>query len=279
MAQEHILQAKHLIAQADAIMITAGAGMGVDSGLPDFRGTEGFWKAYPPLKKLGLNFSDIANPKWFDTKPSLAWAFYGHRLHLYNITIPHEGFALLHTLVQEKGKNYFIVTSNVDGQFQKAGFDEKKILEVHGSIHHLQCSEDCQGRIWDTKPQDIMIDTKNFQALTLPMCPDCKAVARPNIMMFGDWSFNHARKIQQEENYQRWLKGVKRRKEKMVIIELGAGLEIPTIQKLGNKLANNHLNCTLIRINPRDFSISPHCGVSLNMGALMGLDTLLNTHQ
>ena len=60
--QEAILQAKEIIKNADAIVITAGAGMGVDSGLPDFRGDQGFWKAYPPLKDKDLGFTDIANP-------------------------------------------------------------------------------------------------------------------------------------------------------------------------------------------------------------------------
>ena len=45
-----ILRAKEIVANAEAVIITAGAGMGVDSGLPDFRGDLGFWKAYPPLK-------------------------------------------------------------------------------------------------------------------------------------------------------------------------------------------------------------------------------------
>ena len=47
---------------ADGLLITTGAGMGVDSGLPDFRGSSGFWKSYPALKASGLRFQDIANP-------------------------------------------------------------------------------------------------------------------------------------------------------------------------------------------------------------------------
>ena len=61
------------------LLFTAGAGMGVDSGLPDFRGDKGFWKAYPAL--FGHSFSDMANPSWFDSDPRLAWGFYGHRLN------------------------------------------------------------------------------------------------------------------------------------------------------------------------------------------------------
>jgi len=125
-----------LIKDAETIIITAGAGMGVDSGLPDFRGNEGFWKAYPPIKKLGYEFMQMANPSLFETNPKLAWGFYGHRLKLYRETQPHEGFKLLLELVKEKNDNYFVFTSNVDGQFQKAGFNTEKIYEVHGSIHH-----------------------------------------------------------------------------------------------------------------------------------------------
>lgn len=54
------LKAAEIIGQADALVIGAGAGMGVDSGLPDFRGNEGFWKAYPALAKAQLNFMEVA---------------------------------------------------------------------------------------------------------------------------------------------------------------------------------------------------------------------------
>ena len=56
-----LLQAAEVIQNAKAILITAGAGMGVDSGLPDFRGPEGFWKAYPPYKERGLVLPDVVS--------------------------------------------------------------------------------------------------------------------------------------------------------------------------------------------------------------------------
>ena len=81
--------AAQAIEGADALLITAGAGMGVDSGLADFRGSEGFWRAYPAIAKLGLSVAEMANPAWFERSPSLAWAFYRHRLN--RRTIPHDG--------------------------------------------------------------------------------------------------------------------------------------------------------------------------------------------
>ena len=111
------------IAGADAILIGAGAGMGVNSGLPDFRGPQGFWRAYPPYERLGLHFAAVANPRWFVEDPELAWGFYGHRMGLYRRTEPHEGFAILRRWADRMPRGGFVYTSNVDGHFQRAGFD------------------------------------------------------------------------------------------------------------------------------------------------------------
>src|SRR5215469_10497724 len=92
-----IEEAARAVASADALLIAAGAGMGVDSGLPDFRGDQGFWRAYPPYQKLGLRFTSLANPQWFARHPALAWGFYGHRINLYRRTQPHAGFQILHS--------------------------------------------------------------------------------------------------------------------------------------------------------------------------------------
>ena len=107
--EENIKTAKQYIEDADAILITAGAGMGVDSGLPDFRGTEGFWEAYPVIKELNLSFEEMANPEWFSSNPKLAWAFYGHRLNLYRDTVPHKGFKMLLDIVKKKDDDYLFI--------------------------------------------------------------------------------------------------------------------------------------------------------------------------
>lgn len=87
--------AARLIGEAEALLVCAGAGMGVDSGRPDFRGDAGLWRACPPYARLGLSFMDLAAPVHFETDPELAWGFYGHRLGLYRATEPHAGFHLL----------------------------------------------------------------------------------------------------------------------------------------------------------------------------------------
>ena len=67
----------------------------MDFGLPDFRGAEGTWRAYPARKANGIHFENIANPAAFRHDPELAWGFYGHRLTLYRHTTPRAGYNIL----------------------------------------------------------------------------------------------------------------------------------------------------------------------------------------
>src|SRR3989338_2408963 len=129
MSESDFQRCARLISSATGLLVTAGAGMGVDSGLPDFRGSAGFWNHYPALGRQGIGFTDIANPAAFRASPELAWGFYGHRLNLYRETIPHQGFAILREIGGNMPDGLFVFTSNVDGQFQKAGFDHGHICE------------------------------------------------------------------------------------------------------------------------------------------------------
>ncbi len=267
---KNIQKAKQVLKEADAILIAAGAGMGVDSGLPDFRGTEGFWRAYPIAKKLGLRFEELANPRWFIENPKLAWAFYGHRLNLYRKTNPHEGFYILKKLGEKKNNNYFVFTSNVDGQFQKAGYPENKIVEIHGSIHHLQCTQPCSEDIWSADEIEVNIDEEKFEAIPpLPTCKHCGKIARPNILMFNDWQWIPTRTESQEFRFSLWLDKVASRGEKLAIIEIGAGKAVPTVRLTSERIADA-LNATLIRINPRDYDVPPG-HISIPSGGLEGI--------
>jgi len=246
--------------------------MGVDSGLPDFRGDEGFWRAYPAIKELGISFEDMADPEWFEKDPHLAWAFYGHRLNLYRDTTPHNGFKMLLDLVKSKNNNYFVYTSNVDGAFQKAGFDEDRIVEVHGTIHHLQCINNCKKEIWSADNIKIDIDMKNFKALNLIKCKNCQKLARPNILMFDDFDWNNTRANKQNAKYNKWLK--QNKNKRIAIIEIGAGKAIPTIRAEGSQLSYKYSNIQLIRINPRDFNVDGD-DISIALGGLEGIQEIL----
>ena len=247
---EAIVVAARALRSARALLVTAGAGMGVDSGLPDFRGNEGFWNAYPPYRRLGLSFAELANPRWFRTDPRFAWGFYGHRLNLYRATVPHAGFEVLRRWGAAMANGSFVFTSNVDGQFQKAGFDEDRILECHGSIHHAQCTDPCTDVVRSAEAVQVEVDADFRAREPLPRCPACGALARPNVLMFGDGAWVSARSDAQERRFERWLASVPDAPGALVVVELGAGTAVPTVRLTGEQLQRR--GATLVRINVRE---------------------------
>lgn len=258
------------IKDAEALLIGAGAGMGVDSGLPDFRGDQGFWKAYPPFKRLGYSFIDMANPAWFDRDPELAWGFYGHRLHLYQETEPHEGFQILREIGQSMAEGVFVYTSNVDGHFQRAGFDPMGVIECHGSLNHLQAVGVHDGEIWPVGEEKVQVDLETFRAQgDLPRDKDGR-LARPNVLMFGDMDWNGERTEAQAQRLKAWLSGLDR--DQVVAIEAGAGTAIPSVRSRCLQSAG-----TLIRLNPREYTVPPgHIGIPCGaLEALRGIQRYL----
>lgn len=272
--QEKLAQFAEYLKQVDGLLITAGAGMGVDSGLPDFRGNQGFWKAYPPLKHLGKSFVDMATPQLFHTDPKLAWGFYGLRLNTYRAVEPHQGFYLLKEwseTLPNLTHGAFVFTSNVDGEFQKVGFKDEKVYECHGSIHWLQCVDNCKQDIWSVDGYTPVADEEYCQLTNdFPTCPHCGGLARPNILMFSDWEWQDQLQAVKEHKLMQWLEQV----NKLAIIELGAGTAVPSVRNFGEQLVRylDDDNFSLMRINMRESQVlnKPNC-YGVDMGALDAL--------
>lgn len=265
------------IASADALLITAGAGIGVDSGLPDFRGPEGFWRAYPAYGKLGLRFEEMANPKWFKKDPHLAWGFYGHRMMLYRRTHPHAGFRLLHRWAEGKELGGFVFTSNVDGHFQRAGFPSDRLVECHGTLERLQCTKSCGVGLFSADHVRVDVNPDTFRARDpLPICPKCGSLARPAILMFEDWEWDGSLVEEQEKNLSQWLIQLRRNAGRLAIIEVGAGTSVPTVRMTSERTAGAG-SSTLIRINLREPAV-PSGHIGLAEGALAALTAIDRVH-
>jgi NAD-dependent SIR2 family protein deacetylase len=264
-----VAAAAEVLADADAVIVTAGAGIGVDSGLPDFRGDAGFWRAYPPYAHLGLSFVELANPAAFRRDPSLAWGFYGHRRALYRQTRPHAGFAVLRELAG------FVFTSNVDGQFQAAGFDPGALVECHGTLWWEQCLDGCGAAPFPASAVDVEVDDTTMRARDpLPSCPSCGGLARPNVLLFGDWAWDDRRHAEQEDRLRDHLGEVAG--SGLVVLEVGAGTTVPTVRWFGESLVSR-VGATLVRINPHDDQV-PRDQVAVRGGAaasLLALRTVL----
>ena len=265
---EAVARAAAVLNEAEAIVVAAGAGMGVDSGLPDFRGPEGFWRAYPAYKDLGLSFEAMADPEHFRRDPPLGWGFYGHRMNLYRATTPHEGFGILRRWSELAPRGGFVFTSNVDDHFGRAGFDRERIVEVHGSIEWRQCLGGCGAGVFPADDRPVEVDPITFRAAKpLPSCPHCGALARPNILMFGDWHWRAERVEAQHRRFADWLETVAGRR--IAVVELGAGGAIPTVRRTSEALVAD-MGATLIRINVREADV-PRFQVGIAAPALATL--------
>ena len=267
--------AVELIKKADGILITAGAGMSVDSGLPDFRSVGGFWNAYPMFRENKINFEDIATPLAYHHNQELAYWFYAHRLIQYRNAVPHEGYQILKRWAGTKPHGYFVFTSNVDGHFQKAGFEENRVYEVHGTLERQQCIENCRGLSWAASDFQPSVDNEHLRLTgEKPHCPYCGGLARQNVLMFDDWSYTSQYQDFKKLRLDSWLKEV----ENLVVIELGAGKAIPTVRYFSERTAKAK-KAGFIRINPQDGGVSKHHFLGLDMTALEALkaiDVLLN---
>lgn len=261
-----IKQAADKIRAADGIIITTGAGMGVDSGMPDFRGGQGLWTAYPKLAHLKISFVEMCNPEALATQYQLVMGWYSHRLLEFRSTTPHKGYELVHEIANQAPQGGWVYTSNIDGMHQRAGWPADRIVECHGSSHFLQCEKPCSGNIWSADDWHPTVDIEECLLTSPdPLCKYCGGRARPNVMMFGDPQFSFNREEKQFWPFHEWATRLKN----SVVIEIGAGIHIATVRMMGAEYSD-----TLIRINPQHPEVSRPGDVSIPLGGLAGISQL-----
>ena len=139
----------------------------------------------------------------------------------------------------------------------------------------MQCTVPFRAFTWKT-PADLngLAVTHDLKSAVepLPTCPECKSLARPNVMMFGDGLYVETINDAQDKRYGEWRKEVKG--SEVVIVEVGAGLAVPRVRWESERTARSH-NAKLIRINMDDCAIPEGItGVSLPMGGLAALQLL-----
>jgi NAD-dependent SIR2 family protein deacetylase len=257
MTDSHLDQKiKQLIDQAEGVVILAGAGMSVDSGLPDFRGTSGLWT------QAKEDFITLASGKGFDQDPVKVWNFYRDRIVTYVNTEPHTGYHELRELLQRLNKPMFVVTTNVDGAFAKAGYRADLIYEMHGSLAWAQCAVNCRRQLVCMPEMSV----EPYHTVTdLPTCDACGQLLRPNVMMFGDPHLSWQHIDRGQDAYRRWSAPLLN----VVGIEIGAGVGIPSLRIFGEEKT-----VALIRINPHDVEVNRGSDAIMQLTALEGIQQL-----
>jgi NAD-dependent deacetylase len=171
-----------LAAGGNAIALT-GAGVSAESGIPTFRGREGYWmvgsREYHP--------QELATRAAFERMPWDVWAWYLYRRGACRRAEPNAGHTALVRLEAGLGDRFALITQNVDGLHRRAG--SRRAFAIHGDIDHMRCAADCEPDTWpipdDTpllgKGEPVPADVRARLA-----CPRCGGPARPHVLWFDE---------------------------------------------------------------------------------------------
>ena len=253
--------AKTWIDTADAILIVAGAGMSVKEGEMVYVNADDFAHHYPWFAdKWGYRTSyEVMGLGNDPSVPETAkWAL--HAQHMHNMRwgfTPNDGYEVLNNLV--KDKDYFVLTSNVDGCFERSGFAKDRIYTPQGEWTYYQCLSRCRpNAVFESRPllDEILplISRDGFLPIDkVPHCPYCGGKVFGNVRG-GAW-FDHQKYESQNDRLRAWMKEKLVTGTKVVVIEVGAGFNTPTVTRFPAESFVRQLGTTkgsLIRINPSD---------------------------
>lgn len=224
-----IKRIKKEIETADAVLIGAGAGMSASAGLT-YSG-ERFYRYFNDFyEKYGIN--DIYSGGFYpyDTLEEY-WAWWSRHVYYNRYDLaPGQPYVELLRLV--KDKEYFVLTTNVDHQFQLAGFDKKRLFYTQGDYGLWQCSNACHNKTYDNENtiRKMVAEQKNMRipAGLIPKCPVCGAPMAMNLR--SDSTF-----VQDQGWYEaaeRYMRFLRRCKDlHVLLLELGVGANTPAIIK------------------------------------------------
>ena len=246
---QRIEEAARKLAGADAVVIGAGAGLSAAAGL-DYSGPE-FRKEFADyIAKYG--FPDLYSSSFYEfPTEEERWARWAR--HIDYARFRPGAFPLYKELYElVKSRRYFVITTNVDGQFRKAGFDPDKIFEVQGDYGLMQCAVGCHPKVYSDKEavENILHHSHNLTVDTeyVPVCPVCggdmDVHVRKNGYFVQDDNWDKA-----AERYEEFMRNYADR-GKVVLLELGIGFNTPTIIRFPfERVTFHNPQATLVRLN------------------------------
>jgi NAD-dependent deacetylase len=161
------------------VLVLTGAGVSAESGIPTFRGKDGYWRNLDPAK--------LATSEAFTRDPKLVWEWYRERRQCIRNARPNAAHEAIAKLAQHAGE-FLLVTQNVDDLHKRAGLPKEQMVQIHGDIFVSTCSR-C----------DFSFRERTEERREIPTCTKCAALMRPGVVWFGEqlpWN-----ELQRVENY------------------------------------------------------------------------------
>jgi NAD-dependent deacetylase len=162
-------------------LFLTGAGISAESGVPTFRGQEGYWvvgsRHYHP--------QELATRAAFARMPAAIWGWYLHRLRVCRGAPPNSAHHAIAELAPVLAERFLLVTQNVDGLHARAGAPPERTYEVHGNISWMRCSRGCAGLVPVPELSNELLD-RGAPPAELE-CPSCGAWMRPHVLWFDEF--------------------------------------------------------------------------------------------
>ena len=154
------------------VFVLTGAGVSAESGIPTFRGKDGYWRNLNPAK--------LATPEAFAKDPGLVWEWYRERRQRIRNAQPNPAHKAIAKLAQH-AQEFLLVTQNVDDLHARAGSSKEKMVQIHGDIFVTRCSR-CDFSRHDYEHEH----EHESEDIDVPRCPGCERLMRPGVVWFGE---------------------------------------------------------------------------------------------
>jgi NAD-dependent deacetylase len=180
-----IAACREALARAGNVIVLTGAGVSAESGIPTFRGKDGYWtvgtRDYHP--------QELATHEAFTAMPWDVWAWYLYRRGVCRAAQPNAGHTAIVRWDAALGDRFALVTQNVDGLHRRAGSPPARTFAIHGDIDQMRCSRECtldRVPIPDEVPALAKGESVAAEHRALLVCPRCGAMTRPHVLWFDE---------------------------------------------------------------------------------------------
>lgn len=273
-----VVQARAWLDASTHVLIGAGAGLSAAAGV-DYADEVSFARLFPALVRKGFRarYELIGYDDWTPAEHWGYWATHVHDVRFMEREAP--VYSQLRELV--RGKNSFVVTSNVDALFARNGFDEAHIYTPQGDYAHMHCCQPCSPEVWPSEPMiKRILGVTDPATLTvtdpgaIPRCPRCGGPVFMNVRL--DVSFSDEPYCVQRKRANAWLANIG--EEPLLVLEIGAGFNTPGVVRWPmERIAEAIPQARFVRINLTDPEVPPTLGsraIGLGVDARAAVATL-----
>ncbi len=176
----------HTAQSGGPVVFLTSAGISAESGIPTFRGKEGYWR----VGSRNYQPQEMATHAAFVRMPDEVWAWYLYRRGVCRAAEPNAGHRAVAALEQSLGDRFVLITQNVDGLHLRAGNSLERTYQIHGNIDFIRCGADCCVDLLPM-PEGLDLQWDKGRPVTdheraILRCPRCGELARPHVLWFDE---------------------------------------------------------------------------------------------